>query len=192
MRIVGGAWRGRALEAPEGRGTRPTTDRMRETIASMVLSAFDLDLEGVSVLDAFAGSGAMGLEFLSRGAKRCTFVDSDRRAVGVVRRNVSSLGAQTRCDVLSANAFQLAGRGATLPGAPYDLVVLDPPYATPAQDVSGLVDALSAAGALVPGAVVLYERASSAPALEPACATLVRERAHGTTTVDLYRTAESE
>ena len=101
MRIVGGEWRGRPLEAPEGRGTRPTTDRMRETIASMVLSAFDLDLDGVSVLDAFAGSGAMGLEFLSRGARRCTFVDSDRKAAGVVRRNVAALGAQRSCSVVT-------------------------------------------------------------------------------------------
>jgi len=188
MRIVGGEWRGRPLEAPEGRGTRPTTDRMRETIASMVLSAFDLDLDGVSVLDAFAGSGAMGLELLSRGARRCTFVDSDRKAAGVVRRNVAALGAQRSCSVVTGDAFQLAGRTGSIPGAPFDLVVLDPPYATPARDVAALVDSLAEAGALRAGAVVLYERASSSPALEATHATLVRERTHGTTTVDLYRT----
>ena len=82
MRIVGGIWRGRALAAPEGRDvTRPTTDRTREQMASMVLSAFDLDLSDVRILDAFAGSGAIGLELLSRGAAHCTFVDADRKAV---------------------------------------------------------------------------------------------------------------
>ena len=95
MRIVGGKWRGRAIEAPRGRDvTRPTTDRTRERVASMVLSAMGLDLSGRSVLDAFAGSGAMGFELLSRGAARATFVDRDRRAVALVRRTAASLGAR--------------------------------------------------------------------------------------------------
>lgn len=186
MRIVGGDWRGRALEAPEGRGTRPTTDRMRETIASMVLSAFDLDLDGVSVLDAFAGSGALGLEMLSRGARCCTFVDSDRRAAGVVRRNVAALGAGARSRVLVADALRLAERPG-IPGAPFGLVLLDPPYATPAADVSAMVDALADSGALAPGAIVLYERDASSPQLSPTHAEALRQRAHGTTAVDLYR-----
>ena len=94
MRIVGGKWRGRQIEAPEGRGTtRPTTDRTREAIASMILSARGLDLTGDSVLDAFAGSGAMGLELLSRGASHATFVDRDRRAAARVRRSAEALGA---------------------------------------------------------------------------------------------------
>lgn len=189
MRIVGGEWRGRALETPEGKGTRPTTDRIREAIASMVLSAFDLDLDGVSVLDAFAGSGAMGLEFLSRGAERCTFVESDRRAAGVVRRNVASLGASGRTDVLMCDAFQLTRRPG-VPGAPFGLVVLDPPYALSAERVSGLVEDLGKAGLLAPGALVLYERAADAPALSLAGATMVRERSHGSTAVNLYRTEE--
>ena len=96
MRIVGGKWRGRRIEAPEGRGvTRPTTDRMRESIASMILSARGLDLSGESVLDAFAGSGAMGLELLSRGAAHATFVDRDRGAVARLRRSAQTLGAQS-------------------------------------------------------------------------------------------------
>ena len=94
MRIVGGKWRGRQIEAPDGRDvTRPTTDRTREQIASMILSAAGLDLSGTSVLDAFAGSGAMGLELLSRGAARATFLDRDRRAVARIKRTDSSLGA---------------------------------------------------------------------------------------------------
>ena len=94
MRIVGGMWRGRALEAPEGRNvTRPTTDRTRESMASMVLSAFDLDLSEVRMLDAFAGSGAIGYELLSRGARSCTFCDADRKAVARIKRNGQALGA---------------------------------------------------------------------------------------------------
>ena len=191
MRIVGGEWRGRALETPEGKGTRPTTDRIREAIASMVLSAFDLDLDGVSVLDAFAGSGAMGLEFLSRGAERCTFVESDRRAAGVVRRNVASLGASGRTDVLMCDAFQLTRR-TSVPGAPFDLVVLDPPYALSAERVSGLVEDLGKAGLLVPGALVLYERASSGAQLSLAGATQLKSKPHGTTAVDLLRMGDTD
>ena len=87
MRIVGGKWRGLSVEAPEGRGTtRPTTDRNRERFASMILSAAGLDLSGVEVLDAFAGSGAMGFELVSRGAASAVFVDLDRRAVARIRR----------------------------------------------------------------------------------------------------------
>ena len=95
MRIVGGKWRGRQIEAPDGRDvTRPTTDRTREQIASMILSAAGLDLSGTSVLDAFAGSGAMGLELLSRGAARATFLDRDRRAVARIKRTASSPGGR--------------------------------------------------------------------------------------------------
>ena len=185
MRIVGGKWRGRQIEAPEGRGvTRPTTDRTREAIASMILSARGLDLSGASVLDAFAGSGAMGLELLSRGATRATFVDRDRRAVARIRRSASALGAgEGEVVALSGDVFALAARG--LAGAPFDVVFLDPPYAVSAERVSELVDALAASGQLEPGAVVVYEHAADAGAL--ACAALEpqRTRARGITAVDL-------
>lgn len=122
MRIVGGMWRGRPLEAPDGRDvTRPTTDRTREQMASMVLSAFDLDLSDVRILDAFAGSGAIGLELLSRGAAHCTFVDADRKAVARIKRNVSSLGAsRAQYDVMGGDVAKLVSRG-RLPAAPFSL-----------------------------------------------------------------------
>ena len=110
-------------------------------------------------------------------------------AAGVVRRNVASLGASGRTDVLMCDAFQLTRR-TSVPGAPFDLVVLDPPYALSAERVSGLVEDLGKAGLLVPGALVLYERAADAPALSLASATMVRERSHGSTAVNLYRTEE--
>ena len=167
MRIVGGIWRGRRIEAPEGRDvTRPTTDRMRESIASMVLSAFGLDLTGVRVLDAFGGSGALGLEFLSRGAESCTFVDLDKRAAARIRRNATSLGAGPgRFRVLSGDVFRMAARG-SLAGGPFSLVVLDPPYAVDAGAVSSLVEDLREGGLLSDGALVLYEHASDGPGLD--------------------------
>ncbi|MBE5024558.1 16S rRNA (guanine(966)-N(2))-methyltransferase RsmD [Olsenella sp. DSM 107455] len=185
MRIVGGKWRGRQIEAPEGRGTtRPTTDRTREAITSMILSARGLDLTGDSVLDAFAGSGAMGLELLSRGAARATFVDRDRRAAARVRRSAETLGAgEGEVRSLAGDVFSLVSRG--LAGAPFDVVFLDPPYAVAAERVTALVDELAASGQLAPGAVVVYERAAEAGGLESAALRLVRTREHGISAVDL-------
>ena len=185
IRIVGGRWRGRAVESPEGRGTtRPTTDRTRERVASMVLSARGLDLEGCSVLDAFAGSGAVGLELLSRGAARATFVDSDRRAVARVRRSAASLGAAPgEVVALAGDVLALAPHG--LAGAPFDVVFLDPPYATDAGRVGALVGALASTGQLAPGAVVVYEHAAGTPGLDVAVLAPAKTKTHGSTTVDL-------
>ena len=185
MRIVGGKWRGRAIESPKGRDvTRPTTDRTREQVASMILSARGLDLSGDSVLDAFAGAGAMGLELLSRGAAHATFVDLDRRAAQRVRRTAESLGARrAEFAALAGDACALAGRG--LPGAPVDIVCLDPPYALAAARGSVLVATLATSGQLASGAVVVYERSAageglSCPGLRP-----VRTKTHGITSLDL-------
>ena len=188
MRIVGGRWRGRPINAPEGRGvTRPTTDRTREQIASMVLSAFDLDLSDVSVLDAFAGSGAIGFELLSRGARACTFVDADRKALSVVRKNASFLGAGPDvCAVLSGDVFKVSRRS-MLPFAPFSLVVLDPPYALDAADVSDLVSQLWQGGQLEEGCLVLYERSSEGEGLSVPLSRIVKSKTHGGTAVDLLR-----
>lgn len=185
MRIVGGKWRGRQIEAPEGRGvTRPTTDRTREAIASMILSARGLDLAGTSVLDAFAGSGAMGFELLSRGAAHATFVDRDRRAAVRIRRSAAALGAGAdEARALAGDVFALAARG--LLGAPFDVVFLDPPYAVAAERVSALVDGLAESGQLAPGAVVVYERAAEAGGLSCPALEHVRTREHGISAVDL-------
>ena len=185
LRIVGGQWAGRTIEAPDGRGvTRPTTDRTRERIASMVLSSFGLDLSDVAVLDAFAGSGALGLEMLSRGAASCCFIDRDRKAADRVRRNVRSLGADRQAHVTCGDALALA-QAKTLWGAPFSLVLLDPPYAMDAAKVSGLVMALAGGDLLAPRARVLYERAADAPGLAIAGACLAKSKSHGITAVDL-------
>lgn len=186
MRVVGGKWGGVPLESPEGRGvTRPTTDRNREAMASMILSARGLNLGGASVLDAFAGSGAMGIELLSRGADRCTFIDQDARAATRVRRNLAKVGAEkVAYAVLRGDACQLAERG-RIAGAPFDVVFLDPPYALSADVVSAMLEHLAAQGALRPGATVVYERSAEAPGLGVPGLIPVRTKRYGITCVDL-------
>lgn len=185
MRIVGGTWRGRALEAPDGRGTRPTTDRTREAIASMVLSAQGLDLSGCTVLDAFAGSGGVGLELLSRGARSCTFCERDRRAAAVVRRNCAQVaGTKTEWRVQAGDVLKRVG---SIPGGPFSVVFLDPPYAMPATEVAGLVDGLWEAGQLERGCLVVYEHAAGSPTLELENGEALRSRTHGGTSIDLMR-----
>jgi 16S rRNA (guanine966-N2)-methyltransferase len=122
MRIIAGALRGRRLQTPEGVATRPTADRMRETLFSMLASRLG-SFEGLRVADLFAGSGALGLEALSRGAAFACFVEHDRRALGAIRANIASLGVEDRAQVLARSAL-------TLPQAePFDLIFADPPYA---------------------------------------------------------------
>lgn len=186
MRIVGGTWKGHPIEAPEGRDvTRPTTDRVREAVSSMLLSAKGLSLDGLSVLDAFAGSGALGLEMLSRGAAHCTFVDLDQKACARVRRNAVALGAApSSFTIARGDSSKLAASG-HLAGAPFDIVLLDPPYATEATLVAELVEALDAAGLLSEGAHILYERSSSRPTIEPAGFYAAKQKRYGQTAVDL-------
>lgn len=186
MRVVGGKWGGVPLESPEGRGvTRPTTDRNREAMASMILSARGLNLGGASVLDAFAGSGAMGIELLSRGADRCTFIDQDARAATRVRRNLAKVGAEkVAYAVLRGDACQLAERG-RIAGAPFDVVFLDPPYVLSAGVVSAMLKHLVAQGALRSGATVVYERSAEAPGLGVPGLIPVRTKRYGITCVDL-------
>lgn len=130
MRIVAGEWRGRKLTAPKGEATRPTADRTRETLFNMLASRLG-SFEELHVADLFAGSGALGLEALSRGAAQCLFVEQDAEALKAIRANVAALGARERTDVR-------AGSVLTLPAAtrPPDLILLDPPYGTGAGEVA--------------------------------------------------------
>ncbi|MGN6155073.1 MAG: 16S rRNA (guanine(966)-N(2))-methyltransferase RsmD [Sphingomicrobium sp.] len=122
MRIIAGEWRGRKLVVPEGPATRPTGDRVRETLFSMLASRLG-SFDGLQVADIYAGSGALGLEALSRGAAFACFVDQDPRAVAALRSNVASLGAAERAQVLARSATGLPAMD------PFDLVLADPPYA---------------------------------------------------------------
>jgi 16S rRNA (guanine966-N2)-methyltransferase len=130
VRIIAGEWRGRPLRAPEGLGTRPTADRTRETLFNMLVSRLG-SFEGLSVADLFAGSGALGLEALSRGAATCLFAENDAAALRALRTNIAALRAQERCDVRAGSALALG-----LAKAPLDLILLDPPYGSGAGAVA--------------------------------------------------------
>ena len=155
MRIVAGRWRGRTIDAPKGAGTRPTADRVRESLMSALASARG-GFNGAVVLDPFAGSGALGLEALSRGAACAWFFESDRAAVGVLRRNVDRLGCGGAATIRAADVFSAPP---PRPQTPFDLVLLDPPYKTDPIAVFALLDRIADAGALAPGALVSYEHA---------------------------------
>lgn len=167
MRIVAGTFKGRPIEAPQGTDTRPTTDRVREALFSSLYSlrgGFD---EAV-VLDAFAGSGALGIEALSRGARHVTFFENDGKAVKVLKRNlaVCKLDEQ-HVRVVQKDVLAQAGNVAT---QPFDLVFLDPPYAFDPGGVLDFVKAQFDAGTFAPDAIVAYEHSlNAASAVDGAC-----------------------
>jgi 16S rRNA (guanine966-N2)-methyltransferase len=139
MRVVAGTARGRRLRGPEGEGTRPTADRVRE---AMFNSLYSLGaLEGARVVDLFAGSGALGIEALSRGASHCTFVERDPAALDVLRHNLTTLGFDDRAEVVRADGPAALTRTTA---APADLVLLDPPYDFDDWDalLAGITDAV--------------------------------------------------
>lgn len=155
-RIVAGIAGGRKLKVPP-RGTRPTSERVREAVFSSLHAR--IDFEGAAVLDLFAGSGALGLEALSRGAERLVLVESDARAAGVARENISVVGlpgATVRCAPV---ASVLAGTADTA----FDLVLADPPYAVTEVAVAQILEALVSGGWLAPEAVVVLERSARSP-----------------------------
>ena len=130
MRIIAGQWRGRKLSAPPGEATRPTADRTRETLFSMLASRLG-SFDGLAVADLFAGSGALGLEALSRGAATCLFAEQDAAALRAIRQNAASLGAERQCDVRGVSVLALGPAK-----QPLDLIVMDPPYGSGAGAVA--------------------------------------------------------
>jgi 16S rRNA (guanine966-N2)-methyltransferase len=156
-RIIAGAAKGRRLAVPPGTGTRPTSDRGREGLFASLVSIRGT-LRQARVLDLYAGSGAIGLEALSRGAERVIFVESDARAARVIRANIESVGLPGASVKTSPVARVLARGPAAEP--PFDLVVADPPYAAGEDEVTAMLVALSLHGWLAPGALVAVERAT--------------------------------
>jgi 16S rRNA (guanine966-N2)-methyltransferase len=138
LRIIAGEWRGRKLEAPDGDQTRPTADRTRETLFSMLASRLG-SFDGLAVADLFAGSGALGLEALSRGAATCLFAEMAPPALRALRTNIARLQAQARADVRAGSVMALGPGKRAL-----DLVLLDPPYGTGAGQVA--IDKLARLG----------------------------------------------
>lgn len=190
MRIVGGSLGGQRLGAGVPRGTRPTSDRVREALASALQSrgAFD----EVRVLDLFAGSGALGLEAISRGASDVLAVDQAGDAVRAIRRNASTLGVEAqvqthRLDLL-APPERVAERLLAMDGGPFGLLLLDPPYAV-AGRCDALIDALWAAGLLAPDAVVALEHASAHPPPQPSSMGQPATYRYGDTAIALFSPA---
>lgn len=164
MRIVAGTLKGRAIVAPEGQGTRPTSDRARQAVFNVLEhAAWAGPLAGARVLDLFAGSGALGFEAISRGAAFCLFVETDDAARGAIRENVDafSLFGQTR--VHRRSATDLGARPGSA-GEPFDIAFLDPPYGKGLgeQALARLVEE----DWLRPGAIVVFERGSGEPEIE--------------------------
>jgi 16S rRNA (guanine966-N2)-methyltransferase len=173
-RIVGGTARGRRLVVP-GRGTRPTSERAREALFNTLST--ELDLDGAHVLDLFAGSGAVGLEALSRGARAAVFVESDRRAAVTLQDNIAALGfAHAVVHRCTADTY-LAAVGAD---EPFDFVFADPPYALPGNVVARLLSTLSDERWLASGGVVVLERSARDPEPEwPSEIKAIKQRRYG-------------
>ena len=176
-RVIAGEAGGRRLAVPAGSGTRPTSDRAREGLFGTIVSIAG-PLAGRRVLDLYAGSGAVGLEALSRGAAQVTLVESAAPALRVIRANVAALGLPG-AEVVADRVERFLGRA----GEPYHVVFADPPYATSAEQITGVLTALAAHGWLVSGALVVVERATrSGPLTWPAGYTPDRARRYGEAT----------
>ena len=187
MRIVAGRLKGRTIAAPEGRDVRPTSDRVRESLFN-ILEHRDWGkggrspVPGARVLDAFCGTGALGLEALSRGAAHATFLDNARPALAVCRENVRKLGQIANADILQGDTLK-----PVRPRAPCDLVFLDPPYG---QDlVPKALAALAAEGWFAPGAICIVETGAREVFDAPADFTELDDRTYGAARIRILRYA---
>jgi 16S rRNA (guanine966-N2)-methyltransferase len=186
MRVVGGRLKGRVLQAPASREIRPTSERLRESIFDILVHKHEGIVEGARVVDLFAGSGALAIEALSRGALFALFVDNGSEARALLRANVEALGLGGVTRIWRADATRL---GRAPAGDPFTLAFLDPPYgkglAGPA--LGGLVNG----GWLAPGALVVVEEAEKAEIASPAGLSIVDERVYGDTRVAFLRAGGS-
>lgn len=188
LRIIGGKHRGRAIAAPEGQATRPTASRAREALFNILVHA-NWRADGASpvvdarVLDAFAGSGALGLEALSRGAAHCVFVDQDAKVIEGLSDVLREWGAgSAQVELVGSTANQFLARAAQ----PFDLVFLDPPFA--GDELARSSARLESGGWLSPGALIYVERPRDAPSLKlPASWQALRSGNAGAVGYDLYQ-----
>ena len=187
MRIVAGTLKGRIIEAPQGDGTRPTVDRVREALFSSLFSLRG-GFEDAVVLDAFAGSGALGIEALSRGATRAVFYERDAKAAAVLKRNIASCKLDaTQAQIVQRDIVKAPPSGQV---PVFDLVFLDPPYAYDPVGVLAMVRLLARGGAVSPEAIVVYEHAlpsreEVARAAENAAFKLVSSKKYGKTGITI-------
>lgn len=180
MRVISGEWRGRKLLAPKNDATRPTADRTRETLFSMLASRLG-SFEGLTVADLFAGSGALGIEALSRGAAQCLFGEQDRDALDALRKNLGALGATPRADIRAGSVLALGPAKQR-----YDLLLIDAPYNTGAGSVA--LDKLSRLGWIGPDSLISIETAEK-EAVDVAGFAIDAERKVGKAKLTLLRPA---
>ena len=176
MRITGGTGRGRRLKAPTGPHVRPTSDKVKQALFNIIGDR----IEGAAFLDLFAGAGGIGIEALSRGARRVVFVDDSRESLSVVRINVEQAGFSDRAQLVLSKADSFLGK----PSGPYDIVFLDPPYA---MELGPLLGLIAASGIVKPGDVIAehFKKHPSPPAA--GALTLYREARYGDTVLAFYR-----
>jgi 16S rRNA (guanine966-N2)-methyltransferase len=182
VRVIGGSLRGRRLTAPAGLATRPTADRIRESIFNILAGR----IEAKRVLDLFAGTGALGIEALSRGAANAVFVDQAKIALTALRRNLRALDLEDRARVCHWNILKnLNCLAAERPG--FDLVFMDPPYETHAMEPA--LASLAASGALTPGACIVLEHSAREPLVIPVAELVLKDqRRFGKTLVSFMDT----
>lgn len=182
VRIVGGKFRGRALATPLTNAIRPTTDRTRESLFNILAHGVDIKLDGARVLDLFAGTGALGIEALSRGARQAVFVEESAEGRGLLRQNIEAFGLQGNCKVLRRDATQL-GMAGTM--EPFDLVFADPPYGKKLGE-KAFLSALQG-GWLNPDAVLVLEEVADAVVELDEQFVVIEERHYGGTTLRLIK-----
>ena len=208
MRIVAGTYKGRKIQAIPNKQTRPTTDRVREAWASSIVSLLGgRGLEGLQVLDAFAGSGALGLELLSRGADTCLFVEKNRAAFDILKSNMASLElARPNVHICMADSLKNPLPAQIIQSEPFNLVILDPPYALPSVTVGEFIERLGGAGLLGKRAIISYEHASSCTesladrkvmstqddATRKMQLSMEKRKVYGTTCIDYYLVNEQQ
>lgn len=178
MRIIGGQMRGRPLAPPRSGRVRPTTDRMRETLFNLLTHGAPLDLEGARVADVFAGTGALGLEALSRGAAHVTFVDNDAASLAILNENIDRLDVRDLSRVLRQDARRLSPTD-----TPFDLLFLDPPYGKGL--VAPTLAALKTGGWIRPGSIVVIETEAEL-GLAFDSLTLLKERVMGQARIGIF------
>jgi 16S rRNA (guanine966-N2)-methyltransferase len=186
MRIVGGTLKGRNIAAPKGEGTRPTSDRVREALMSSIVNRLGADLGGAVTLDLFAGSGALGLEALSRGASRVVLVEKDRAALAVIAANVAALGVEDRVAIVGSNALTSGLKKIEALG-PYALLFCDPPYRLDQAPVARALESLGRSGAVAMGAPLVWEHSAGGAVPEPAGFAQERTYRYGDTAVTMLR-----
>ena len=186
MRIVGGRFRGRALRTPSSDAIRPTSDRLRETLFDVLAHRYRDPVAGGRVIDLFAGTGALGLEALSRGAAHALFVEDGTEARALIRDNVEALGVAGLCRIFRRDATRLGD----VQAAPFDLAFLDPPYGLGLGE-AGLA-ALAAGRWLAPGALCVLEEAAGAVVAVPAGFEAVERREAGIAQLLFLRVARPQ